>query len=165
VSADGESTRRVRPARPPDTEAVVALCREMMESHAALDPRFRPAASWIPAYREDFRRRLQDRDHQVVVCEEEGKVVGYAAVSLRMHPPVLEPRLVGYVTDICVAPAARRRGVGRALVDALREWCRSRGLRVILLRAACLNQTSQAFWRRMGWQDYMTEMWFESPGE
>lgn len=154
---------RVRAARMKDAEAIVALWRVMMDAHRQLDPRFRLRRDAENLFREDLRQRITDPLYCVRVAEAEGRVVGYAIGTERQNPPVLDVRRVGYIHEICVEPGLRRRGVGRALVEALLEWTRGRGLGVVLLRAADRNLHSLAFWRSLGWDAWTQEMWLELP--
>lgn len=57
-----------------------------------------------------------------------------------------------YLRQLYVIPAARRRGIGRALVDELRcSWGKGRRLRVEVLAG---NAPGIAFWRGIGFADY-----------
>ena len=155
---------KTRRARPRDVEAIIALWWEMMALHRRLDHRLRLAPSGKGAFREGLRNWITDDDFHVVVAETDGQVVGYGIATIRVNPPVLEPHFVGYINDLCVASSWRRRGIGRALVDEVKAWFRSRDICVSMLRALARNEDSQAFWRRMGWEDYMREMRREDPG-
>jgi len=157
----GSSAIRVRPARASDREAVIPLWAEMMRVHHALDPRFRPVPNAERLFRENYARMVSDRNACVFVAERAAALVGYTAGTIRVMHELLEPRFVGYITDISVAPGARRAGVGGALVGALKTWYRERAIGVVLLRASSLNSASLGFWQAMGWSEHMREMWYE----
>jgi len=57
------------------------------------------------------------------------------------------------VLAIGVAPAARRRGVGRALLDAAVAGCRARGARAVLLEVAEDNACARALYRAAGFEE------------
>lgn len=59
------------------------------------------------------------------------------------------------IDDLAVRPERRRRGVGRALVDAARAWAKSRGAERLLVRVAVHNPEGQAFWRALGWEGFV----------
>jgi aminoglycoside 6'-N-acetyltransferase I len=61
--------------------------------------------------------------------DDEGRVVGLAELSIRPGAEGCETRGVAYLEGWFVEAAARRRGVGRALVLAAEEWGRSQGCR------------------------------------
>ncbi|HEY8807272.1 MAG TPA: GNAT family N-acetyltransferase [Candidatus Limnocylindria bacterium] len=52
-----------------------------------------------------------------------------------------------------VAPAARRAGVGRALVEALLAWCAQRGARGVRLSVNATLDRPIAFYEALGFQD------------
>lgn len=56
----------------------------------------------------------------------------------------------GYLISMWVAPEARRRGVGSALVDAVVDWARTQGLRRLLLDVAETNGPATALYTRKG---------------
>jgi len=54
-----------------------------------------------------------------------------------------------------VRPAARRRGIGRALAVAATDWVRGCGVQRIEVQVASRNVEGQAFWRALGYGDLM----------
>ena len=54
------------------------------------------------------------------------------------------------VVSMWVDPALRRAGVGKALIDAVVEWNRSRGVREVLLLVTSVNDGAIAFYERLG---------------
>jgi ribosomal protein S18 acetylase RimI-like enzyme len=85
-------------------------------------------------------RSLQDLP---LVCELNGAPVGLAWLRLGT-PPVAD------LYQMWVAPEARRRGAGRALLDAGIGWARARGARHITLRVTRGNASAQQFYASLG---------------
>ena len=147
-----------------DLPQMLQLWREMMDFHAAHDPRFRPKASpegeraWANYLREDI---FGQATWCVLVAEEDGKLLGQILGELREPAPVFQPESYGYVTDIVVDPEARRAGVGQALFDALRQWMVDRGASCLRLQVLCSNEASQAFWRSVGCTDHSDILWYD----
>jgi aminoglycoside 6'-N-acetyltransferase I len=66
----------------------------------------------------------------VHVAARAGRLVGFVEVGLRSHADGCdERRPVGFLEGWWVEPDERRRGVGRALVDAAESWARRQGCR------------------------------------
>lgn len=151
----------VRRAGLRDVDDILPLWEEMMRFHAALDPRLEVGPEGASYMRRVFREWLRSEDCRVLVAEAEGEIVGYIVGRVADNPPVFRLRTYGHISDICVAPEWRRRGVGRRLYGALREWFKEEGLSVVQLNAAHRNPTSLAFWRAMGFEDYLHRMWRE----
>jgi GNAT superfamily N-acetyltransferase len=72
-------------------------------------------------------QRILDPDSAVmcVVAEVEGQVYGFAHCVV--HENTWETQAVCYLEDLFVTPAARGRGVGRALLEWLRNAMRAEG--------------------------------------
>jgi GNAT superfamily N-acetyltransferase len=72
-------------------------------------------------------KRILDPDSAImcVVAEVEGKVYGFA--NCVVHENTWETQPVCYLEDLFVLPAARMRGIGRALVEWLRNSMRAEG--------------------------------------
>jgi ribosomal protein S18 acetylase RimI-like enzyme len=98
---------------------------------------------------------MQDETRRVFVAEQKGEVVGYVVLEKKTRPPVLAHSHYGAFGEICVAPAARRTGVGEALVAAGLKWFEGEGLSVIEVGYAANNPMSVPFWEGQGFRPYM----------
>ncbi len=150
----------IRQATRKDVGGILPLWNDMMDYHAALDARFRPAPDGEEHWAKVLRSWLRDGDCCVLVADAEERLVGYIVGLMRENPPVLLPPAYGLVSDICVAPAWRQQGIGRRLFEALKGWFKEKGLSEIQLNVAHGNHVSQAFWRAVGCEDYMDRLWF-----
>jgi ribosomal protein S18 acetylase RimI-like enzyme len=147
----------VRSARLADEEAVLSLWEEMTAAHARLAPRFFSSteAGRREARRRDARRlrtTLADRQRALLVVEETRargtRIVGLISVRVYDTPP--DPTLVAlrraHVEEVIVTRTARRRGYGRALVDAAAAWAKSQGARQLLLTVWSGNAAAERFY-------------------
>jgi len=144
-----------RPARRTDVAAVAALWAALVEEHAALDPAFAVragAAAELPAAVE---RMLRDPAAALWVWEAPTGVAGFCAAQRRAAPPAAAERARVEITELAVAPEARRRGAGRALVAAALAWAAAGGAPRIEVRVAARNPAGQAFWRALGFADFV----------
>jgi aminoglycoside 6'-N-acetyltransferase I len=66
---------------------------------------------------------LFDHRHHLAVAVDGGLVVGFVSAVLYIHPDKPRPEL--WINEVAVAPSHRRRGVGRALLDAVLEAARN----------------------------------------
>jgi len=154
----------VRTATEDDLPEMLGLWREMMDFHAARDPRFRPKPSpeaekaWSTYLREEI---WASDTWCVFVAEDDGRLVGQILGELREPAPVFQPETYGYVTDIVVDPDARRAGVGRALFAALRDWMAGHGARYLRLQVLTSNEASQGFWRAVGCTNHSDILWYD----
>ena len=152
----------IRPAQAEDLEAILDLWEELMHHHARLDPRFQPAEDARDVFRETMLEWIKDEVRRVLVAaKDDGELVGYAVAVIAENPPIYELRHYAHVSDICVAPIWRRRGLGRRLFAALRTWFLQRGVGVVRVSVAALNLDSLAFWRKMGFRDHTHRLWLD----
>lgn len=89
-----------------------------------------------------------------LVALDGAEVVGYVLAQPLRHFD-LEPLAV-WVEDISVHPAHHRRGIARALYDALHAWARAAGATVILAGIHAANAASLALHRSVGFEIYKT---------
>ena len=81
-----------------------------------------------------------------VLAELDGAAVGFA-LAKQTH------RRLGYVSDLFVVRAARRKGVGRALMAAVGELLRQRGAEYVTLNVDVDNADARAVYVRWGFRE------------
>jgi GNAT superfamily N-acetyltransferase len=90
------------------------------------------------------------RDHATFIAEEDERWIGMAT-GLAAEPDrsaTSGPTLVGMFVD----GAARRRGVGAALVESIVGWARARGAPHLVLWITSSNDAALALYRRCGFR-------------
>jgi diamine N-acetyltransferase len=142
-------TARIRRAVASDWPAVRALLREADELHIRIAPQYfragaRPESDWL--------RSLEDKDACVLVAESAG-VMGVVSARLYDTPPdpTMVPRRRCHVDTLVVTGGRRRQGTGRALLDDVAAWARSRGATELLLTTWAGNPEAEAFYDRLGY--------------
>ena len=88
------------------------------------------------------------------IAEAEGTPAGFAVSSLRERPENALCRAQRYceLEEVCVAPAARRKGVARALVERVIAEARARGIDDIQLVCWAFNAEAQAAFAALGFE-------------
>jgi ribosomal protein S18 acetylase RimI-like enzyme len=140
----------IRPALAADHATIAALALEVLEHHVAAVPDvFQPTAGVLPeAYYDEL---LNDPEAGVRVAERAGTIAGFAVLQLRPTTlPLHVPRTIAYVREFGVAQAARRGGVGRALLAACAAWGRERYAGTLELDCWEANQAGIAFYTAQG---------------
>lgn len=98
---------------------------------------------------DEWERRIGNPDVICLVAERRG-VVSAFAVLCRSPDHDDDPALVALLDRLYTEPAAWRRGLGRALLDAAMEELRIRRFREVTLWTAEWN-TSRGFYEATGW--------------
>ena len=83
----------------------------------------------------------------------EGRVLGFAELSIRPFAEGCQSERVAYLEGWFVLPAARKQGVGRALVAAAEGWGRAQGCSQFAPDADPKNDVSLAAHLALGFSD------------
>lgn len=139
----------IRTAGPGDAPALVRLLAQLDAFHAQIQPAFFRRG----ARGEEEVRQLIAGSHSVILVAEEGRVL-LGATTLRAfntpdHPLMVPSRRV-LLEDMVVDSAARRRGIGAALVDAAREWATRQEAGQLLLTVWEGNGEARRFYQAVG---------------
>ena len=97
----------------------------------------------IPGYLEDGSLAL--------VAELDGSPAGYALAKL-------ESRRICFLSDLYVRPAARRRGLARALMASVVAWGTERGADVMALEVLSTNTDARAMYDRIGFTEELATL-------
>lgn len=131
---------RVRPASRADAAAVVAMVHELCAHEGD------PTGNFT---RETFEREGcgEGAAFALLLAERGGEALGY----IQLQPAYDNGfALRGfYVSDLYVRPAARRQGIGRALLAATAQIARANGIGYLWLTAQTRNTGAHAFYRTL----------------
>jgi GNAT superfamily N-acetyltransferase len=129
------SSYRLRPATSADVDAIVAQRIGMftdMNSSIDADALSRAFRPWLADAIESGVY------HGWLVEAENGAVVAGGGMTVVPWPPGpfdLTGR-IAFVYNVYTAPAHRRRGLARAIMDAIHAWCGAAGIRTAALAAS-----------------------------
>jgi ribosomal protein S18 acetylase RimI-like enzyme len=149
---------KIRPATVSDVHALVALNRIVQDMHVnAFPDRFRrDAPQQVVA--DAFSEKIQSPTSYWLVAEEEEPIAFLSADFLEREESWHSvARRVCYLAGIVVAPAFRRRGIARALFEALQQEADARGMTVELDVWAFNDEAKEAF-SRLGFHRVMERM-------
>lgn len=154
----------LRQATREDASVVARLNQGVQQVHAdALPWMFKPPDAASPT--DDDARALITRDGFVTfIAEIDGRAVGYAIAEERRRPESNRhyARNSIRVHEIGVAREARRRGVGRSLIEAVRDHGRAVGLDLLTLDTWQFNDGAQAFFKSCGLRPARVMMWTDT---
>ncbi len=134
MSASAYTLRRATPA---EGAVITAHRRAMFAEMAQTDPARLDvmAAEFLPW----VTARLEREEYLAwLAVDAAGSVVGGAGLWLMDWPPHLVGRQArrGNLLNVYVAPAHRRQGLARRLMQAALGWCRANTLDVVILHAS-----------------------------
>lgn len=132
----------IRSATTDDVEAMTRLLRELfsVETQFDVDPE---------KQRRGLRQLLASSGARVLVAERRGRIVGM--VTMQLVISTAEGGLSGLLEDLIVTSVHRRRGLGKALLEAAVNWARGQGATRIQLLADGHNVPAIIFYRKQDW--------------
>ena len=139
---------RIRAAEPGDAEALVELARTVT---AEPDRWLLTVSGWrTPGEERRYLRGIRRSPDAAVLLAETaaGEVVGRLSLARDPHPAS------GHVADLglMVAAAHRRRGIGRALLEAAVDWARAQGVEKLELHVFPHNAPAIALYEAFGFR-------------
>jgi ribosomal protein S18 acetylase RimI-like enzyme len=150
----------VRDARPGDLPALARMGAKLARAHHRLDPArfFLPEEPIEAGYTWWLGKELVNPRATLLVAARRGRAVGYVygRIERRDWNTLRERCAVG--VDLWVEPRARRRGVGRALVEALVARYAGRGEPRLVIQVAAANALARGAFAGMGFRETLVEL-------
>ncbi len=91
--------------------------------------------------------------HDLLIAEEDGKILGFACLSVTMGPGI---RKNAYLEDFVVDSTIRGKGIGSALWNEMLNWAKSKGCKKLEFTCGNGRETAQAFYKNHGAEIYET---------
>ena len=140
----------IRLLQPDDCDAVQAMYADLHALHAQHRPDiYTPAGCFDRAALDAL---LSDSNASIFVADQNGRAVGLCVVKWRQNAPLsmLQTRSFAFIDDLYVSPDARRLGIGRQLMRAVRLFARARGMQSVELNVWHFNEDAIRFYQSLG---------------
>jgi len=149
----------IRQAVKKDIESLIPVFEEADRYHQiALPNIFRPQT---PQQTRQFIASIMEKDENVIfLAETEEKPVGMVYIYPRqtLEIPILVPRKWLVIDSLAVLPEARRRGVGRALMEQAHHWAVEKGIFEVKLNVYEFNDGAIKLYESMGYKSLRRQM-------
>ena len=153
----------IREATKQDVRAIRLLYSYAQEHHAEGLPHLfkKPKPNADPGW--SITDYLRHRGAFIALYFDEEEAVGYVAARRadRREDTVRFAQSMLYIDQIGVAPAFRRRGYGRALIDYVKERAAAAGNVTVALDVWSFNDRARSFFQSCGFISYREQMWIE----
>lgn len=141
----------VRFARKEDYKAINALRAPVCALHANTYPEvFKPV--FAQDHQERVLKMMDDPEQEVLVAEENGQLLGFAMVEYikREETNSMYAVHAAHIVEIGVDEKAQGKGIGTALIQAVKEAAKARGCSSVQLDVWELNQDARHFYEKLG---------------
>lgn len=141
----------VRLARKEDYEAINALRAPVCALHSNGYP-----ALFKPVFAKDHQERvlkmMEDPEQDVLVAEENGQLLGFAMVEYIKREETNSMYAVheAHIVEIGVDETSQGKGIGTALIQAVKDAAKVRGCRSVQLDVWEFNKSALRFYEKLG---------------
>ena len=143
------SVHKVRAAVPDEVERVLGMYEWLFEPPGSLPPAWDPERA-----RSAIAEAISDATSTVLVAEHRGELLGFCSAYIELNSVRYGVRC--WVEDLAVSPQHRSEGVGKALLDAAKDWGRERGATHLELDSGEARADAHRFYDREApaWRGY-----------
>lgn len=141
----------IRFARKEDYEAINALRAPVCALHSNGYP-----ALFKPVFAKDHQERvlkmMEDPEQDVLVAEENGQLLGFAMVEYIKREETNSMYAVheAHIVEIGVDETSQGKGIGTALIQAVKDAAKVRGCRSVQLDVWEFNKSALRFYEKLG---------------
>ncbi len=101
-----------------------------------------------------FKDIIDSQWHDLLLAEEDGKLLGMAAVSIIMGAGIQKN---AYLEDFVVSSASRGKGVGGLLWGEMIKWAKEKGAKRLEFTCGAGREAAHAFYYKHGAEIYGTD--------
>ena len=151
----------IRPYTKADSEAVIALARELQGFESKLYELMKPANEIGAWYLDLMAEYSLKEDGTILVAWDAGRAVGYASIFTKVEEDGKREEIAytyAYVGDLVVTEAARGRGIARQLLDACEDYARRAGRTELRIKVLAENARAHDVYRAFGFDDLHIDM-------
>ena len=134
---------KVREAVPGEVERVLGMYEWLFAPPGSVPPRWDPERA-----RAAISDAIADPTAAVLVAEHRGELLGLCTAYLELNSVRFGLRC--WVEDLAVSPEHRSQGIGKALLDAAKDWARERGATHLELDSGEARTEAHRFYEREG---------------
>lgn len=147
----------IRNANLNDMEGIKKLLDKLNQVSVELLPNFFTLARTT---NEQFEELMSDKNCELIIAEIDKRVIGLIEIHLNetKNIPVLIKKQYIYIQNLIVEESFKRKGVGKALIDAAKNWGIDRGIKYYRLSVIPNNDLAISFYTKEGFEPIMYNM-------
>jgi ribosomal protein S18 acetylase RimI-like enzyme len=106
----------------------------------------------------DLSKMLSDRGIEMLVVEDRGKTIASGYVRIDDAKPNLQHKKFAYIGFMYTMPEYRGKGINAMIIDALKNFAKSKGLTEMRLEVYFKNETAIKAYEKFGFEKHIVEM-------
>ena len=147
----------VRTAKQEDLAVLLEFEQGIIKAERPMDPTL--AADPISYY--DISELINANDAAVIVVEHDTRVIASGYAKIKKALPYLDHDDFSYLGFMFTEPEFRGKGVNKLIVDELRRWTTSKGIKEIRLTVYDDNPAAIRAYEKVGFKKHIIEMRIE----
>ena len=151
----------IREYRESDAEAMLSLIRQLQAHEVALYDRMKPVADMGTWYIDLLKKQCAKDEGVILIAEEDDKALGYATILTNVVEDGSDDEVAynyAHVGDLVVSKEARRRGIGKLLLQECERRARIAGREELRIAVLALNDGARETYRSFGFADLHIRM-------
>ncbi|KAA8922234.1 GNAT family N-acetyltransferase [Thermoplasma sp.] len=146
---------KIRRMKKEDLPEVMDELLRLKRLNSEFDCSFTVSEEARPDIENYLMKILNDESHVLLVAEYSSKVVGIliADILFRIY---YTPKYEARIREFYVMPEYRRKGIGRMLIDELRNTLKEKDIILITAEFPSLNLIAQDFYKKMGYREIVS---------
>lgn len=152
---------QIRPATLEDLSAILRFEQGIIATERPFDPTL--LSGEFHYY--DLAARIKDPEAEVVVADDEGKVVASGSAIIKEGKPYNAFKQYAFLGFMYVQPNYRGQGLNRLIIEKLVEWSHQKGIKEIRLQVYSENLPAIKAYEKVGFKKILTEMRITDQGE
>ncbi len=151
----------IREYQEADAQSMLSLIRELQAHEVALYDRMKPVAEMGQWYVDLLKKQCAEDEGVILIAAETGEALGYATILTHVVEDGSADEVAyayAYVGDLVVARKARRRGIGKLLLDECERRARTAGRDELRITVLALNGGAREAYRSFGFDDLLVDM-------
>jgi len=149
---------QIRLAIPDDIPEIDELWKDFMDYHKNLDEFFSRRNDGHINFRDYVVENWKNPDYAIAVAEHQDHVVGYAIAYLQEFPPIFLQEKCCYISDIVMDENFQGKGHGKALINFLVDWAKTKEVQRMELHVLHNNENAIMFYRHLGFEPFMLKL-------
>ncbi len=109
---------------------------------------------YLENLKEFFLKKIHSENALLLVCETEGKLVGYSLCYIAKEMPIYVIDKTGYLSDLYILPEYRGKGISTKFKDAAFDWFKKKGITHASVKTRIVNKKSKEIYKHWGFFEY-----------
>ena len=142
-----------------DYEQVNLLRKEVNDLHVQGQPDiFKPG--FCKEMQEYLKEFIDSQDKQLIVCEKDGQICGYAMLEFICKPETAYRYALEYIEvgELGVSKNYQKQGIGKQLMQEVKNIAQQRKIKKIELNMWSFNDNALNFYEKLGFNTYRRHM-------